>query len=444
MQSTRRLLECVLTAYHEADWDECIRTVRTLVDASPQADASRQLLASLYVRMGNSRMALLQYRKLLPAAIERGGLFRAVAFQRLIDELSPAGSLASDRWEDLQARLRRGEGVPDTVPIGSARPWSEAALIALPAASFRRIGEETRVELIGLDPWSAEVETGTIWEILSGRLRWGFALPDGRASAERLAAEGEAIRIEPELGQRAYVSMMPELPVEWLCFGASLARDLERELVSMRGRSRPATSAKAVSAGALDEPATDRVTPTPVTTNSVSLTTPNPATPDLTDSMATDPVTPVTPVTPATPDPFAAPIPDGAQGRDRRRHPRVGASFESRLAMLRLPGSLVSPIRGQLVDLSTSGLSARFRSQDLGAARATLEDAVVALELDVPGPQGPLRVAAQVRWIEIDEAAGETRIGIEFVLLTEPDRRLIAGTLARVSLASGFLRAETR
>jgi hypothetical protein len=399
MHSTRRLLECVLAAYQEADWDECIRSVRTLVEASSQADAARQLLASLYVRTGNSRLALLLYRKLLPAAIERGGLFRAVAFQRRIDELSPAGSLASDRWEELQTRLRRSEHVPHAVPIGSPRPWSEDELIALRSASFRRLGEESRVESIGLAPWSAEVETGTLWEIIAGRLRWEFALPDGRASAERLAAEGEALRIEPELAAHAYISVVPELPVEWLRFDASLAHDLEGELEPLRHRPRAAARREHTSRPAYHH--------------------------------ATDP---------ATPDPFAAPVPDGTSPRDRRRHPRVGASFTSRLAMLRLPGTVVAPIRGHLIDLSTSGLSARFESADLAAARAMLEDAVVALELDLPGPQGPLRVAAQVRWIEIDEPAGEARIGIEFVLLTELDRRLIAGTLARVSLASGILR----
>jgi hypothetical protein len=47
-----------------------------------------------------------------------------------------------------------------------------------------------------------------------------------------------------------------------------------------------------------------------------------------------------------------------------------------------------------------------------------------------------LRLAAQVRWLEADDASDETRIGIEFVLLTEPDRRRIAGTLARAALAA--------
>ena len=50
---------------------------------------------------------------------------------------------------------------------------------------------------------------------------------------------------------------------------------------------------------------------------------------------------------------------------------------------------------------------------------------------DVPALSPP----SQVRWIEAEESPDEARLGIEFVLLTEPDRRRIAGTLARAALA---------
>jgi hypothetical protein len=95
----------------------------------------------------------------------------------------------------------------------------------------------------------------------------------------------------------------------------------------------------------------------------------------------------------------------------------------------------VSPVQGQLSDLSTSGFSIHFTHAELGASHAALADAVVAVDLDLPGPHGPLRLAAQVRWIEPAAAPDEIRMGIEFVLITEPDRRLIAGTLAKAALA---------
>jgi hypothetical protein len=111
-------------------------------------------------------------------------------------------------------------------------------------------------------------------------------------------------------------------------------------------------------------------------------------------------------------------------------------SLESRLALLRLTGTRVSPVHGQLSDLSTSGFSIRFTHDEIGTSHAALADAVVAVDLDLPGPNGALRLAAQVRWIVPEAAPGGFRMGIEFVLLTEPDRRRIAGTLARAALAA--------
>jgi hypothetical protein len=43
-----------------------------------------------------------------------------------------------------------------------------------------------------------DVDAGTVWEILAGRMLWSFALPDGRASAESLAAEGDAVHVDHE------------------------------------------------------------------------------------------------------------------------------------------------------------------------------------------------------------------------------------------------------
>jgi tRNA A-37 threonylcarbamoyl transferase component Bud32 len=56
--ANRSVLERVLAAYRERDLDECIRSVRTLVEAAPLATAPRQLLASLYVETHQSRLAL--------------------------------------------------------------------------------------------------------------------------------------------------------------------------------------------------------------------------------------------------------------------------------------------------------------------------------------------------------------------------------------------------
>ena len=594
MPAKPRVLEMVLDAYREGDLDESIRLVRTLVEAAPQATAPRQLLAALFASNGNGRQALAHYRRLLPQAVSRGEVIRSVAFQKQIDVYEQPDALAPGRWLTLQKQLRE-HGLPflAEAPGGAGRPWTEAQLLALPRAWFERIAAETRFEILGLEPRMLDVDAGTVWEILAGRMLWSFALPDGRASAESLAAEGDAVHVDPGLARTARVSLLPELPVEALRFEAALARDLRlaltaglhvtstgaelteetRALLPIRPRRRedlddaprvplPNASTEPLR---LPTPAEEPERPVPVAGDSsgwvdfgmVSLTeTPvaaggdggSPAASDPSDGsersatggdapapdgapeaipvsgphepavsgsegMASGPASHSIPDReriidlppfeaepvgasaqspdeagsdrpadepgassaqeghgPGAPgwvdheaeeagiaasqdlpepaesaevymlssahDPFATSIGEPEQQVERRRHPRVSVSLASRLALLRLTGSRVTPVEGRLNDLSTSGFSIRFASTELGDSRAALADAVVAVDLDVPGPHGGLRLAAQVRWLECDEGGDEVRLGIEFVLLTEPDRRRIAGTLAAAALAA--------
>lgn len=646
MPSKPRLLEQVLDAYREGDLDECIRLVRTLVEAAPQATAPRQLLAALFASTHNGRLALAHYRRLLPQSVTRGEVIRAIAFQKQIDVYEHAGALAPGRWHALQKQLRE-KGLPflSEAPGASGRPWTEAQLLALPRAWFERIAAETRFEIIGLEHRVLDVEVGTVWEVLAGRMRWSFALADGRASAEALAAEGDAVHVDPALARTASVTLVPELPVEVLRFEAGLARDLRlalsaglhvsssalpgltsetRAMLPIRPRRRedldempraplpnggteplrlppptedaqtpagaPGDGAGWVEFGVLslsgppaeaagpgdaamtlaggegsgpgatgsvgDVPASDRapaapsapaagdaetagerpsqaasdegtvaagasgsdgtrlpaiperermielppaeVEPaaasaraddettgepvgahTPVagevmdarpTAEMIPFTGPDAPEPSAvaptapaseaeviagpTESAATTPIespldeavtagsdeAPVDAaevyLLPTASDPIAGSIGEREAQVERRRHPRVSVSLASRLALLRLTGSRVTPVEGRLGDLSTSGFSIRFANGELGPSRGALADAVVAVDLDLPGPHGGLRVAAQVRWLEVDEAHDEARLGIEFVLLTEPDRRRIAGTLARAALAA--------
>jgi hypothetical protein len=526
VKGKRRLMERVLLAYREGDLHECIRRVCTMVEAAPEATAPRQLLAALYSEAGNGRLAMVHYRKLLPQAVARGELFRSVAIQKQLDSLQPRESLEPGRWASLQTQLR-SHGLPYLVaaPAGTGRPWVEAQFLALPRSWFERLALETRIQMLGLEPEPEDVDAGTVWEVLTGRLRWSFALPDGRASAEALAAEGDAIHIDPELAPRARVTFVPELPVECLRFEATLTRDLKaalaasrpvtsaaaegftpetRALLPIRPRRRedldvaprapttasgdgpprlgalPAegTQPKGVSRDSGDwiefgvlslsdasVPAADEGAPPARDEADIDLT-PGAPTRALGISAPADPqrerivelpppgsgparkrgrpvVEPPGPVEmgdgliiPPSSDPFAAPIPELGQLIERRTSPRVAVSFETRVALLRLKGSRVAPLRGELINLSPSGFGVRFAKRALGASRGALDDAVVAVELDIPGSDGPLRMAGQVRWIEVEEHGNEAQIGIEFVLMTEPERRRIAGTLASASLTT--------
>ena len=593
-----RVLEQVLEAYREGDLDECIRLVRTLVEAAPQATAPRQLLAALFAATGNGRLALAHYRRLLPDAIMRGEVIRSIAFQKQIDVYAPPETLAPGRWMVLQKQLReRGLPFLTEAPGAIGRPWNEGQLLALPRAWFERIAAETRYEILGTEPRTVDVEAGTVWEILSGRMRWSFALADGRASAEALAAEGDTVHLDPGLARTACVTLVPELPVEALRFEAGLASDLRlaltagltvagggmpgltpeaRALLPIRPRRRedfddaprppvpggdteplrlptpagdaehprtaPGDGAGWVEFGVLslsgpprptdgedpgqavddvmagrddtvadhaqeysgdaaalpptgpepgqsDEPAAPEALPASADGSSPAEAVPdawdaedaNADTPGLPDAIAgrsdlepgepapdevpvfetpeaqqtaaasaaapgsTDGADPVDAaealVRPAGNDPIAGSIGDTDAVVERRRHPRVTVSFASRVALLRLAGSGLDPVEGQMGDLSTSGFSIRFTNRELGASRGALADAVVAVDMSLPGPQGGLRVAAQVRWLDVEEIRDDARMGIEFVLLTETDRRRIAGTLARAALA---LREQVR
>jgi hypothetical protein len=522
-----RLIDRVLAAYREGDLHECIHLIRTLVEAAPQATAPRQLLAALFAITGNGRQALAHYRRLLPLAVERGEVIRSIAFQKQIDVYDRPENLVPGRWAELQKQLRmRGLPFAGETP-GRERPWVETQLLALPRAWFERIAAETRFEIMGTDPRALDVESGTVWEVLAGRVRWSFALPDGRASSETLAAEGDAVHVDPGLARTARVSFVPELPVEALRFDAALARDLKlalaaglqatpslsegltaetRALLPKRPRRIEDLDERPVVPDAIDGAEPPRLPPREEPAEAIAGDTGEwvdfgvlslsdaaaarrdsegqapgePSSPASAEPPASEASTPpvagsgieipaladllglsrsgVPPESAAgehapaesdaTPAPAAGeqaqedrppePIPIGGEEPvvERRRHPRVAVSLESRVALLRLSGNRATPIRGQLSDLSTSGFSIRFENQQLDDARDALTDALVAVDLDVSGIQGSLRVAAQVRWLEVDEPGDVARLGIEFVLLTEPDRKRIAGTLARAALAA--------
>ena len=512
MISNRSLLEHVLVAYRDGDMDECIRLVRTLVEAAPLATAPRQLLASIFAQTGRGRLAIGHYRKLLTAAVARGEVVRAIAFQKQIDAFQPAEAQVADRWAALHRQLRSHDlSFLVVEPSTNRRPWTEAELLSLPNGWFERLAAETRFDYFGIDPRTVQAETGTVWEVLGGRLRWSFALSDGRASTEALAVEGDAIQVAPELARRARLTLVPELPAETLRFDAPLVRAVRAAIAeaasssNVRAHGRPAGPNAPLPTRPEDvDPGPTSIRPLRLAERVEDATSPAPPKPDSGDwlefgivslgsaadsAAASDsvpaekveppahdgsesPNSPTPPTLEATgseptlgeevPEPEVAGSAEGEPGpvehealesppgdeapapsvlpanppSERRRHPRVAVSLESRMALLGLTDSPLAPIRGMLADLSTSGLSVRFPTRDLAPTRAALVDAVVAVDLELPGPAGPMRLAAQVRWLEGDEPSREARLGIEFVLLTEPDRRRIAGALARAALAA--------
>jgi hypothetical protein len=465
---TDQLVERVLDAFRKGDLDECIRRARALVFAAPLDPGPRHMLAVLYGVTGRARLAVIQYRSLLPQALENGELFRAITIRKRMDALDPAEAAVEDRWDAIRRGLR-ARGFPGAASNG--QPWAEAQALALTGDWFHRIVTEARVHTLEFQPRPEDVEAPVLWYVMCGRVHWTITPPNEAESVTGVAAACESFRVIA--GSSVRVEMKPELPAECLRFDAPLARGFQ---AALDAGSKPASIATPESVaddrptipvfpGRLVDP--EAAAPTPVVVPGPPRLTlvPREAPPPQTIERKPTPEW-IGPGLVALPDPDAptvAPEPEKSEQPalslpidpkssaepakegfgwfgslvndvskllDRRRHRRVPVSFKSRMALVRLKDSRVAPIRGEICDLSISGLGVRLTRRALGMSRNALANAVVSVELDMPGPEGPLIVAGHVRRIEIIEEIQEARIGIEFVLLTEEDRARINATIA--------------
>lgn len=469
---TEHLVGRVLDAFRKGDLDECIRRARALVFAAPLDPAPRHMLAVLYGITGRSRLAVIQYKSLLPQALENGELFRAITIRKRMDALDPAEAAIEDRWDAIRRGLR-SRGFPGAASSG--QPWSEAQSLALSGTWFDRIVAEARVQTLEVRPAPETIEAPTHWYVMSGKVCWSTA-PSSGAGEEGVTEAGETLRVIA--GSSVRIEMTCDLPAECLRFDAPLARAFQAALdapvkiapvaVDASRDSEPAppilpgrhVDPEEASAGSPGPPRLTLVpreapVPTPVAQPAVSewigpglISLPDPDAPSI--APATDPAREDAAISLPLDAPakeaedngkpgfgwFGSLVNDVSKLLDRRRHRRVPVSFKSSMALVRLKDSRVAPIRGEIYDLSISGLGVRLTRKALGMSRFALTNAVVSVELDVPGPEGPMLVAGHVRRIEIIEAMQEVRIGIEFVLLTDVDRARIDAMIAERASAA--------
>jgi hypothetical protein len=235
---TLRLLDRVLAAYRESDWDECIRRVRPLVDAEPQAIGPRELLASLYLVTGTSRLALIHYEKLFTLVICKGELYHAVAIQKRLDGLRPNDSLAPGRFAAIQRWMRTHGLSFDGSAVGSgAHPLIAPVALALPHEAFETLGEVATLESFRLEPRVLDADAATVLEVVWGRLRWSLELPDGRRTAEIVSTESETIVPDTERAGTSQTQRTPELPSECLRLPGEVIQSLRRVLAERGHRS---------------------------------------------------------------------------------------------------------------------------------------------------------------------------------------------------------------
>lgn len=487
-EKSQRLWQVITDACRAGDWQEALRVARSLVDADPFAIDARQLLAALYLRVGNRRLAQVQYEKLLPLAVGRGDLFRALAVQKHLDQVGGGALRHANRFVAMH-KWFRSTGVARPAGPGS-RPGAgitQADLLRLPREVFSQTAENANLELLDMEPRSISVQAGSLWVVLYGQLQWSLTLSDGRATPPRIAEPGKNIYVDPEISREVRLDIIPQVPCECLRFEAEVVQELLKlipalalalnseegyvveERATMLLGPRPQTDLDHAPPPPLEasgiEPrsltlggetttastASDWVdfgmvelsvggspadaaggsgTENPEDPGDRTLTLPTIAESSKRKSKGKRPVVaPPGPVElddglvmPGMRDPFADPQGGVGEPIERRRDSRVAVTISSRLAILGLVGGASTPVSGSLADLSVSGMGVRFTQDQLRPVHASLEDAVLTVELELAPPEPPLRLAGRVRRLDLDDDTGTVLLGVEFVLVTDLDR----------------------
>jgi len=461
----------ILEPYRSGDWHECARRLRLSVESDPFATLPRHILANLYVRLGQQGLALVHYEKLLPVAVGKGELLRAMVVQRGIDELhsrpnAAARFAAMHRWFRLL-----GEQNLSTVAGLRNQGVSALTLLRLPSEGFVAAALGFKAEAFELEPRSGTFEGGAQWSTLWGTARWRIVSAEGRPVGEGRADEGATIRTDRSHGTLTLL-VSPETPGEWICFGREvmdLLVELDPELSRDEGLEsdfvrdeRPRFSAAPQMRSDLDRgPRRRRAEPpkpageAPPRLTLGGGTSESPGPRDSGDwvefgqvdldgtgariEKAPEPVSEPLPLDPSIQisrrgldEPPATASADRAIEHpgsdptppDRRHVKRVPVTFSARVALLGLGASRDSALVGDVVDLSMGGVGLRFPARDLEHALTVLKDET--LRIDLITPDGHyLELAGRVRWLDFSQpetVAG----GVQFVLLTDADRESIA------------------
>lgn len=207
------------------DRPEAIKRLRLFVDHEPFALAPRHALASLLVDAAQGAAALIQFEKLLTAAVTRGDLFRAIAVQRRIDEmagrpLEPATYAALHRWFRLAGERNLLPSV-----VGAESGLTPVRLLRLPAEQFVWVAVRSRLHRLDTG-WHIEPIAGACqWNLMWGALRWEVGQP-GPRPRQRHVAEGESLLAIPAAGDRAPLRVAADLPSEALVFENAVLRQL--------------------------------------------------------------------------------------------------------------------------------------------------------------------------------------------------------------------------
>jgi hypothetical protein len=179
-------------ALHTCDWLQAIASAREILELEPDALCERHLLAQLYLRVSGSRLASMQFRKVLHQAVRRRELWKAVAAQKSLDALAggegPPRAYAQIFEQVLNFEGTRGTGSRAIPPV----------LEGMPPEVFDRICLGMRLtSLIQNERWP--VPTGGPSLLVAA---WGKVWLE-REEESIEAAEGEILFLAPPADAQA-------------------------------------------------------------------------------------------------------------------------------------------------------------------------------------------------------------------------------------------------
>ncbi|MBI5837712.1 MAG: hypothetical protein HZB25_10740 [Candidatus Eisenbacteria bacterium] len=190
MNTAETLRRSLQEALHTCDWLQAIASARELLELEPDALRERHLLAQLYLRVSGSRLAAVQFRKVLQQAVRRRELWKAIAALKSLEALGPseAGTITSGQvfGQVVRPQGHRG-GQSDAFPPALERMSSE---------QFDKFCRDMQlISLMQNDRWSVPGGGASLLVAVWGRA-W---LERDEESIE--ASEGEILFLVPPEGE---------------------------------------------------------------------------------------------------------------------------------------------------------------------------------------------------------------------------------------------------
>jgi hypothetical protein len=464
--TNRSPLDEALDPYRSGDLDECARQLRLFLDTEPFALTPRHFLAHVLLRLDQTSLARVHLEKLLPVAVGRGELFRALGIQRRLDAIEGRTDVASryaamHRWFRLLGESNLAPAPDRTKPRVLA-----ITLLRLPVEVFAHVAERFRVDRFEPVPSSEPVTGEELWHVLWGATRWRLVAENGRAAAEGRLEEGHQLGGRGQK-MRGKLLLSPETPGEWLHMEASLleliaqfdptanvdplfqseivrderpslpgrrtASDLDRKSSRSARQSGPEPPRLDLTARGFRIQA-DRDTGDWIEHGQIDLgggALPPGVGADTADDVPMLDLSAPAPASPPAED--SAPLPSveaaalpAPEAPQRRATPRVPVSFTARVALLGIGRPDSETLVGDVVDLSMGGVGLRFPREGLQNALSMLQDEALRVDL-ITLTGGFLQLAGRARWIDFGPDGGPVvSAGVQFALLTEADREAIA------------------